>query len=115
MGWFGKKGGGKKDRHCTIVPYFTVPAGKMDEFKSGFADFYAGTKAGTKECLYYGFCCEGNQVFCREGYRSAKGVLAHLGDVKEELDRAVAIVGPSGLKLAVMGPEAEHEKLMEPM
>jgi len=115
--WFGKKGGGpgKQDTHVTIVPYFTVPAGKMDDFKAGFKTFYAGTKGGTKECLYYGFCTQGNQVFCREGYKSAEGALAHLGDVTDVLDKACAMVGPDGLKLAVMGPKAENEKLKEAM
>ena len=84
------------DSHVTIVPYFTVPEGKMDAFKAGFADFYKHTKEGTGasgECLYYGFAQEGNKIFCREGYKSAAGVLAHLGEVKAELDKAVSIVG----------------------
>ena len=101
------------DTHVTIVPYFTVPEGKMDEFKRGFAAFYEGTKAGTDECLYYGFCVCGDKVFCREGYKSAAGVLAHLGDVKAPLDAAVALVGEGGLDLSVMGPAAELEKLKE--
>merc|ERR1719197_1336016 len=99
-----------QDSHVTIVPYFTVPEGKMDAFKAGFADFYKHTKEGTAasgECLYYGFAHEGN--------KSAAGVLAHLGEVKAELDKAVSIVGPGGLSLAVMGPTAELEKLKEPM
>ena len=106
------------DMHVTIVPYFTVPEGKMDEFKAGFADFYKHTKEGTGasgECLYYGFAQEGNTIFCREGYRSAAGVLAHLGEVKAELDTVVALVGDGGLNLAVMGPVAELEKLKEAM
>merc|ERR1711966_87341 len=73
------------DSHVTIVPYFTVPEGKMDAFKAGFADFYKHTKEGTGasgECLYYGFAQEGNKIFCREGYKSAAGVLAHLGEAK---------------------------------
>merc|ERR1719230_2046390 len=65
------------------------------------------------ECLYYGFCCEGNKVFCREGYKNAEGVLAHLQDVKAPLDAAVAMVGEGGLDLSVMGPAAELEKLKE--
>merc|ERR1711959_863893 len=88
----------------TIVPYFTVPEGKMDAFKAGFADFYKHTKEGTAasgECLYYGFAQEGNKIFCREGYKSADGVLAHLGE--------------GGLDLSVMGPAAELEKLKGPM
>ena len=101
----------EQDTHVTIVPYFTVPEGKMEEFKAGFPKFYEGTKGGTSESIYYGFCVHENKVFCREGYKSAEGVLAHLSDVKEALDAAVAIVGPSGLDLAVMGPPAELEKL----
>ena len=50
------------DTHVTIVPYFTVPEGKMDEFTGGFASFYEGTKAGTSECLYYGFAVCGDKV-----------------------------------------------------
>merc|ERR1719409_273764 len=99
------------DTHVTIVPYFTVPEGKMDEFKHGFNAFYEGTRAGTTECLYYGFAVCGNKVFCREGYKSAKGVLAHLSDVKAPLDIALAIVGDNGLDLAEMGPAAELDKL----
>lgn len=114
--WFGKRDPvDDKDTHVTIVPYFTVPDGKMGAFKKGFANFYKGTRAGTKECYYYGFAVSGNKVFCREGYASADGVLAHLGDVKSSLDRAVKMVGEGGLKLAVMGPKAELDKLKETM
>ena len=93
------------------LPYFTVPKGKMDEFKAAFGKFYDGTRAGTKECLYYGFAAHGNTVHCREGYKNAEGVLAHLGDVKAPLDAAVAMVGKGGLNLAVMGLAAELAKL----
>jgi len=106
------------DTHVTIVPYFTVPDGKMDEFKKGFTQFYEHTKAGTLaagDCLYYGFDIEGNTVFCREGYKNVAGVLAHLGEVKAELDVAVKLVGEGGLNLAVMGPATELEKLKEAM
>ena len=70
-------------------------------------------QTGTTECLYYGFATCDNKVYCREGYDSAAGVLAHLGDVKAPLDVAVAIVGEGGLDLSVMGPAAELEKLKE--
>jgi len=103
------------DTHVSLCPYFTVPEGKMEEFKTGFANFYTGTRAGNRECLYYGFAIQGNTVFCREAYTSAAGVLAHLGDVKGPLDAAVALVGAGGLDLSVMGPKAELEKLKEAM
>lgn len=105
----------KSDAHVTIVPYFTVPDGKMDEFKSLFPKFYAGVRAGTDECLYYGFAVRGNQVFCREGYMSADGALAHVGDVNEHLNAALGLVGEGGLDLSVMGPAAELEKMKGPL
>merc|ERR550519_2173904 len=79
--------------HVSLVPVFTVPDGRMDEFVANFAEFYDKTRAGTEECLYYGFAISGNQVLCREGYTSAAGVLQHLEDVKAPLDVAVNIVG----------------------
>jgi hypothetical protein len=29
-----------KDTHVTLCPYFTVPAGKMEEFKANYVSFY---------------------------------------------------------------------------
>ena len=39
------------------------------------------------------------QVMCREGYRSAAGVLQHLTDVKAPLDMACGMVGEGGLQV----------------
>ena len=101
------------DTHVTIVPYFTVPDGKMDEFKAGFKGFYDGVATGTDETLYYGFATCGNKVFCREGYKSAAGALAHIADVDGPLNAALAIVGEGGLDLSVMGPAAELDQMRE--
>ena len=87
----------------------------MEHFKLGFSRFYGGIRAGTKECLYYGFAVHGNTVHCREVFRSAAGVLAHLGDAKAPLDAAVAMVGEGGLDFAVMGPASELDKLKGPL
>ena len=35
---------GCKDDHITILVEFSVPAGKMDEFKAGFSKFYGAVK-----------------------------------------------------------------------
>jgi len=102
---------GQPDLHVTILPEFTVPEGKMDEFKAGFEKFYYATKEGTMECYYYGFAVAGDKVWCREGYMSAAGVKQHLEDVKEPLDEALKIVGEGGLKLNIVGPAAELEEL----
>ena len=65
--------------------------------------------------LYHGFGVHGNTVHFREGFRSAAGVLAHLGDVKAPLDAAVAMVGEGGLDFAAMGPDSELGKLKGPL
>ena len=51
------------------------------------------------------------QVMCREGYRSAGGVLQHLKDVKAPLDLAVDLVGEGGVKIWAVGPKGELDKL----
>ena len=51
------------------------------------------------------------QVMCREGYRSANGVIRHLLDVMAPLDRAVEMVGEGGLMIWAVGPEEELDKL----
>lgn len=112
--WFGSSDF-EADTHVTIVPYFTVPEGKMSEFQAGFQSFYECVKKGTKECLYYGFTVCENQVYCREGYKSAEGAFAHLEDVKESLGAAMAIVGPGGLDLSIMGPKPELDKMRGPL
>ena len=94
----------------TITPMRASFRKEMEEFKAGFPAFYEHTKRGTGasgECLYYGFAQEGNTVFCREGYKSAEGVLAHLDEVEEELGKAIKLVGEGGLKLTAIGPAAE--------
>ena len=65
--------------------------------------------------LYHGFAVHGNTVHCREGFSSAAGELAPLGDVKSPLVAAVAMVGEGGLNFAVMGPASEPDKLKGPL
>ena len=47
----------------------------MEEFTAAFGKFYDGTRAGTKECLYYGFVVHVSTVHCGEAYKNAAGVL----------------------------------------
>jgi len=99
------------DTHVTIVPYFTVPLGRMPEFKREFGEFYNRVRSGTPETLYYGFAVDAKNgvVLCREGYKSADGAVAHIKDVQASLDKAMGIA--SNLNLAVMGPFSEIQKL----
>ena len=92
----------------------------MEEFQKFFGSFYSKTKSGTgcksRECLYYGFAVhDGKEVFCREGYKNAQGLLNHLDEVKEELKVAMGLVGESGLQVSVVGPKSELEILKGPL
>jgi quinol monooxygenase YgiN len=100
------------DKSCSIHPYFKVHEGQLDAFKSLCEKFIELTR--TEEgCLYYGFSFDDDQVHCREGYRDAEGLLAHLGNVGETLAQALEISDIT--RLEVHGPAAEIAKLKEPL
>lgn len=108
--WY-NRGAPGPDQHLTLAPFFTVPKGRLDEFVALFGKFYEGSRQATKERLYYGFAVLNQTVFCRQGYKNAEGVLAHLRDVNSTLQEALEIVGPDGMDLSVVGPIEELEKL----
>ena len=99
------------DTHVTTLPEFTVPQGRMTEFNAVLEKFYSAARNGTKECLYYGFAVAGDKVWCREGYSGARGVFEHINDVRKPLNEALRIVGGGGLKLSLVGPASELNKL----
>ena len=100
------------DSCCTLVPYFKVHDGKLDEFKALCEQFTARTDQESG-VLYYGFSFDGDQVHCREGYRDAAGVLAHLENVGELLQQALQIADIT--RLEVHGPDAELAQLRGPL
>jgi quinol monooxygenase YgiN len=104
--------GGKKDTCCSLVPYFEIAEGKVDAFKALGPKFIALTR---KEpgCLYYSFSFNGQAAHCREGYKDAAAVLAHLANVDAPLKEALSISKIS--RLEVHGPAAEVDKLREPL
>ena len=63
--------------------------------------------------LFYGFTLNGDEVFCREAYDSAEGVLAHLSNVNDLLTAMLTIADLT--RVEIHGPEAELEKLREPL
>jgi len=101
-----------QDTCCTIVPYFKIHEGKLDEFKKLVERFVASTEKEEK-CLYYGFCFNGNIAHCREGYVDADALLVHLGNVKELVAEAFTISDRH--RIEVHGPEQELAKLREPL
>lgn len=100
------------DTCVTIVPYFKVHDGKMDEFKAGCDAFIEKTQT-EPGALYYGFSFNGDAAHCREGYQDADALLAHLKNVGALLQEALKISDIT--KLEVHGPEAELAKLREPL
>ena len=68
------------------------------------------TEAG---CLHYAFSFDGDEAHCREGYKDAASVLAHLGNVDGELKQALAMSAIT--RLEVHAPAAELEKLRGPL
>ena len=96
----------------SIHPYFKVHAGKLAQFKAGLPAFVEKTAAEEKN-LYYEFTINGDEIFCREGYVGAEGVLAHLDNVGALLGAALAIADLT--RLEFHGPAAELEKLKGPL
>jgi len=84
----------------------------MEEIKAGFAKFV--TKTATEEKnLFYGFSVNDDEIFCREGYRDADGLLAHVGNIGALL--AEMLKKADLTRIEVHGPAAELEKLKGPL
>jgi quinol monooxygenase YgiN len=101
-----------QDKCCTIVPYFKVQSGKLEDFKALCERFVAKSQEEPK-CLYYGFSFHEDNVHCREGYEDAEGALAHLENVGSLLEEALKISEID--RLEIHGPEAELAKLRAPL
>ena len=101
-----------EDSCCSIVPYFQVNAGNLNEFKALTERFVEATKSEAG-CLYYGFCFDGDAAHCREGYEDAEGLLAHLGNVDALLKEAFQISELT--RLEIHGPEEQLAKLRDPL
>ena len=96
----------------SIHPYFKVHPGKLAAARALLPAFVAKT-TGEPANVYYEFTVNGDEVFCREGYTGAAGVLTHLTNVGELLGQ---MLGLSDLvRLEFHGPAAELEQLREPL
>src|SRR6186713_1376064 len=96
----------------TLHPYFKVHPGKLDAFKAAFPSFVEKTETEEKN-LFYEFTVNGDEVFCREGYVDAEGLLAHLDNVGAMLAEALKMADLTRFELH--GPAAELDKLREPL
>lgn len=102
----------KLSKFVSLHPYFKVHPGKLEEFEKGFPMFVELTKKEPKN-LFYEFSVNGDEVFCREGYADAEGLLHHLDNVGALLTHAMKIADL--VRVEVHGPAAELKKLREPL
>jgi quinol monooxygenase YgiN len=96
----------------SLHPYFKVHPGKLEAFKAGFPAFVEKTAKEEKN-LFYEFTVNGDEVFCREAYVDAAGLLAHLENIGALLAEALKIADL--IRLEVHGPAAELDKLRTPL
>jgi hypothetical protein len=66
-----------------------------------------------EKVLFYEFTVNGDEIFCREGYIDAEGVLAHLDNVGVLL--AELLTTGDLTRIEVHGPATELEKLKKPL
>ena len=71
-------------------------------------EFVARTQTEEK-AVYYDFSVNGDEIFCREAYLGAEGVLAHLTNVRVLLEKMLTLCALT--RLEVHGPAAELDKL----
>ena len=100
------------DTCVSIVPYFKVHQGQLENFRAGCEKFVVQTQS-EQDCLYYGFCFNGDEVHCREGYANAEAALGHLQNVDALLKEALTIADLT--RLEIHGPEQELAKMRGPL
>ena len=96
----------------SLHPYFKVHPGKLDALKAAMPAFVDKTATEEKN-LFYGFTINGDEIFCREGYIDAEGVLAHLDNVGALLAEALKIADL--IRVELHGPARELDKLKGPL
>lgn len=96
----------------SIHPYFKVHPGQLGTFKANMPAFIEKTRSEADN-LFYEFTINGDEVFCREAYVGAAGLLTHLANVGEQLAETFKIATLT--RLEVHGPAAELDKLRGPL
>lgn len=96
----------------SLHPYFKVHPGKLDAIKAMLPQFMEKT-ATERGNLFYDFTMNGDELFCREAYENAEGLLAHLDNVGALLAEAMKMADLT--RIEVHGPVAELEKLKKPL
>ena len=96
----------------SLHPYFKVHSGQLEAAAALLREFVARTQS-EERMRYYEFTLNGDIVFCREAYVGAAGVLAHLTNVGDLLDRMLKL--SELIRLEVHGPAGELDQLRGPL
>ena len=96
----------------TIQPYFKAKPGKLAEIKALLPLLVAKTSL-EHDCYFYDFTINGDEIFCREGYRGAAGALVHVDSIQELVGELLKL--SDIVRFEVHGPAAELELLKSPM
>ena len=100
------------DSVCSLAPVFAVQPDQLEAFKRLGEAMLERTR-NEPGCLYYNFCYDGTTARCREGYRDAQALLAHLDNVGDLLEQAQAIATLE--RFEVFGAADQLEQLREPL
>jgi quinol monooxygenase YgiN len=99
--------GNMKSDFVSLHPYFKAHPGKVGAIKAAFPRFVEKT-ATEKENLFYCFTVNGDEIFCREAYESAEGLLAHLENVSAPLAEMLKVADL--VRVEVHGPRGGTRK-----
>ena len=94
----------------SIHPYFKVNPGKLEAVRALLPGFIERTATEPKN-LYYDFTFNGDELFCREAYLGADGLLAHLENVGTLLQEMLRLTTLT--RSEVHGSKAELDKLRD--
>jgi quinol monooxygenase YgiN len=101
-----------KSNFVSLHPYFKAHPGKLDTIKAALPRFVEKS-ATEEENLFYAFSINGDEIFCREAYETANGLLAHLDNVGALLAETLKMADL--VRVEVHGSAEELEKLKAPL
>jgi len=99
------------DRCCSINPYFRIHENRSDEFRR-ICEKLVERAIKEPKCLYYGFSFYGDVAHCREGFEDAEGILYHMENVSDLLEKMLEI--SDLISIEIHGIRTEIEKLKKP-
>lgn len=96
----------------SLHPYFKSHPGKEEAIKELLPRFVEKTRSEEK-VVNYEFTQNGDEIFCRESYKDAEGVLAHLSNVEALLTEMLK--NADLIRIELHGPAEEIDKLRGPL